>query len=161
LTGNAPTKLKHAPEPLRDVELAQEPQSAGADWDAGDVGAGAVEAHGCSQRERDHAVEVSADVICREPHRVLFGAAAAAPTTSSAVSASTGGLGVDSLTGGAGADSFFFDTRVNGSNVDKIRDFAAADDTLALAQSIFTAIEAGTLDASAFQLGTAAHYIAS
>ena len=68
-----------------------------------------------------------------------------------------GGLGSDSLIGNGGADSFLFDSALNaGSNVDRILDFAA-DDTIVLDMSVFTALGGvGTLDASAFHLGTAA-----
>jgi serralysin len=69
-----------------------------------------------------------------------------------------GGAGNDTLTGGAGADGFWFDAAPGVSNVDRILDFSAARDTLFLGRSAFDAIGAdGTLAASAFHAGTAAH----
>jgi Ca2+-binding RTX toxin-like protein len=69
-----------------------------------------------------------------------------------------GGAGHDRLNGGAGADGFFFDTALDpASNVDRIVDFAAADDTIMLSRAIFKAIGAGTLAANAFWANTAAH----
>jgi Ca2+-binding RTX toxin-like protein len=66
--------------------------------------------------------------------------------------------GSDTLTGGNGADVFLFDTALNAStNVDTITDFASGSDRIKLASAIFTSAgPAGTLAASAFQLGTAA-----
>ena len=49
-----------------------------------------------------------------------------------------GELGKDTLTGGPGLNSFFFDTKLGSSNVDKITDFVSGDDTLFLDVSIFT-----------------------
>jgi len=51
-----------------------------------------------------------------------------------------------------------FDTVLSASsNVDRIIDFAVVDDTIALDQTIFTALTAiGTLSAAAFRAGTAA-----
>ena len=70
-----------------------------------------------------------------------------------------GGVGNDTLIGGAGTDHFCFDAALNSStNVDDIVDFSTVDDTIELAHDIF--IEAGalgTLSASAFYSGTAAH----
>jgi hypothetical protein len=70
-----------------------------------------------------------------------------------------GGAGSDSLSGGAAADLFYFETALSAaSNVDNILDFSSVDDTLMLSRTIFTAITAnGTLAASAFFAGTAAH----
>jgi Ca2+-binding RTX toxin-like protein len=65
--------------------------------------------------------------------------------------------GNDSLQGGAGADAFHFDTAPGAGNVDKILDFAVADDTILLDCAVFTGIGIdGTLDAGAFVGGTAA-----
>jgi Ca2+-binding RTX toxin-like protein len=61
-----------------------------------------------------------------------------------------GGLGADILTGGAGSDLYIF----GGGNIDEIRGFAG--DTIALRQSVFTALSAGGLAPGAFVLGTAA-----
>ena len=70
-----------------------------------------------------------------------------------------GGLGNDTLSGGYGRDSFVFNTRLkHPTNVDRILDFNVPDDTMKLARSVFSRIEKkGTLDASAFSIGAAAH----
>ncbi len=58
-----------------------------------------------------------------------------------------GGLGNDILTGGAGQDMFVFDTTPSAAtNKDTITDFNAADDTIALSASIFTAVAGGVSD---------------
>jgi Ca2+-binding RTX toxin-like protein len=68
-----------------------------------------------------------------------------------------GHTGNDSLKGGTGLDRFFFNSALGSTNVDKILDFYAPNDTINLARSIFTkAGAAGTLSASAFRQGTAA-----
>lgn len=69
-----------------------------------------------------------------------------------------GGDGKDTLKGGLGTDSFYFDTTLNAiSNVDKLSDFLAADDTIVLDRTIFTGITAnGALSETAFVVGTAA-----
>ncbi len=69
-----------------------------------------------------------------------------------------GGLGNDTLTGGAGADFFLFNTALGATNVDKITDFTAADDTIRLENAIFTELTAtGTLASGAYFAGAAAH----
>jgi Ca2+-binding RTX toxin-like protein len=71
-----------------------------------------------------------------------------------------GGAGKDVLTGGAGGDVFVFDTRPNSrTNVDTIRDFSVADDTIWLKKSgVFSKIaKKGALEAKAFYAGTKAH----
>jgi Ca2+-binding RTX toxin-like protein len=69
-----------------------------------------------------------------------------------------GGTGNDTLTGGTGHDNFLFNSALNAvSNVDHIVDFTAVDDTIVLDQTIFAAVATGTLAASAFFSGTAAH----
>lgn len=72
-----------------------------------------------------------------------------------------GGLGNDTLTGSTGLDTFFFNTGPNSStNVDTIRGFTVADDTIRLENGVFTAIVGtGTLTAAQFAAnatGTAA-----
>jgi Ca2+-binding RTX toxin-like protein len=69
-----------------------------------------------------------------------------------------GGSGNDTLTGGPDRDAFIFDTTPKATqNVDSIKDFVAADDTIRLENSIFKGLsKTGTLTPSAFHLGTAA-----
>ena len=66
-----------------------------------------------------------------------------------------GGLGADKLTGGAGADTFVFKTALSTANIDHVTDFVASTatvhDTIQLAKSVFTALSAGTLAATAFK----------
>ena len=72
-----------------------------------------------------------------------------------------GGLGNDILTGGLGSDTFVFNATLGATNIDTITDFSVADDTINLENSgagLFTALTTtGTLDASAFWTGSAAH----
>jgi Ca2+-binding RTX toxin-like protein len=49
-----------------------------------------------------------------------------------------GGAGNDLLTGGAGADRFVFDTSLNSSNVDTIKDFVTGTDKIVLSAKVFT-----------------------
>lgn len=51
-----------------------------------------------------------------------------------------GGLAADTLTGGAGEDSFRFSTALGNGNVDWIKDFKAADDTILLDNLIFASL---------------------
>jgi Ca2+-binding RTX toxin-like protein len=69
-----------------------------------------------------------------------------------------GGLGNDRLFGGAGADQHVFNTALNAAtNVDRIEDFVAADDTIVLDRDFFAGIAAtGALAATAFRAGAAA-----
>jgi Ca2+-binding RTX toxin-like protein len=67
-----------------------------------------------------------------------------------------GGAGNDTLTGGAGNDGFLFDTSPAADTVDLITDFALGDRIL-LDQSVFAELAVGTLAATAFYAGTAAH----
>lgn len=66
-----------------------------------------------------------------------------------------GGLGNDILTGGTGQDFFRFDAALNRtSNVDRITDFSAIDDTIQLENSIFTkfgSTTTGTLSINYFK----------
>ena len=76
-----------------------------------------------------------------------------------------GGLGNDVLTGNGGRDFFVFNTKPNkSSNVDRVSDFSAKDDTIWLDNAVFTKIgETGTearpakLKADMFWTGKAAH----
>ncbi|MFD1331916.1 M10 family metallopeptidase C-terminal domain-containing protein [Methylopila musalis] len=64
--------------------------------------------------------------------------------------------GADLLTGGRGQDIFVFSTALGASNVDRITDFTASDDTIQLDDAVFTGLSLGALAASAFTRGTAA-----
>ncbi|UWR95233.1 M10 family metallopeptidase C-terminal domain-containing protein [Phaeobacter inhibens] len=62
-----------------------------------------------------------------------------------------GGLMADTLIGGKGDDFFRFSTELGGDNIDEIRDFDAASDTILLDSAIFSeAGEIGVLDFGAF-----------
>lgn len=68
-----------------------------------------------------------------------------------------GMLGNDIMGGGSGRDNFFFETALGANNIDRIYDFAVADDSIMLAASIFTAAGAGgMLGAAAFHVGARA-----
>lgn len=64
--------------------------------------------------------------------------------------------GNDTLVGQGGADTFVFDRDLGPDNIDFVFDFVTGQDTLLLRSSIFTALSAGALSASAFHLGTEA-----
>jgi len=67
-----------------------------------------------------------------------------------------GGLASDQLTGGAGQDSFRFSTALGSNNIDWIRDFNVAADTILLDNLIFTKVGAnGALALGAFHKSTA------
>ena len=66
-----------------------------------------------------------------------------------------GKSGSDVLYGLGGADTFVFTTALGAGNVDTLADFVAGTDKIGLDDAIFTAI-GGTLNASAFVIGTAA-----
>jgi Ca2+-binding RTX toxin-like protein len=70
-----------------------------------------------------------------------------------------GGLGTDTLTGGKGSDIFFFNSALSKFNIDEIKDFSVADDTIQLENVVFTGLSpfGGTLSAGAFFIGAAAH----
>ncbi|MDX2307807.1 MAG: hypothetical protein NW216_06195 [Hyphomicrobium sp.] len=63
--------------------------------------------------------------------------------------------GTDTMTGGLGQDTFFFNTALNlSTNLDRITDFVAADDTIRLENTgtgLFNALALGTLSAAAFK----------
>lgn len=67
----------------------------------------------------------------------------------------TGAAGNDTLSGGAGNDVFRFTAAPNAStNVDRIADFSAADDTLQLENAVFAKLTTtGTLSAANFRAG--------
>ncbi|MFY9290180.1 MAG: Ig-like domain repeat protein [Methylorubrum rhodinum] len=68
----------------------------------------------------------------------------------------TGNAGANRLAGGAGADTFVFDAPLGGGNLDRLADFSAADDTIALDRSVFASLPVGALAAGAFKdLGVA------
>jgi len=71
-----------------------------------------------------------------------------------------GGLGNDILSGGKGKDRFVFDSRPDAKlNLDRILDFKAKDDTIALENAVFVKLgkKAGALKASMFYAGKKAH----
>jgi serralysin len=63
--------------------------------------------------------------------------------------------GADTFYGRGGADTFLFIT-LGAGDIDTILDFASGTDKIALYQTAFTAMSAGSLNASAFVTGTAA-----
>jgi Ca2+-binding RTX toxin-like protein len=66
-----------------------------------------------------------------------------------------GGGGSDTLKGGGGADSFVFRDALGASNIDTIKDFNVADDTIRLENAIFSAVTGtGTLTAAQFAANT-------
>lgn len=67
-----------------------------------------------------------------------------------------GNEGNDVLVGGAGKDCFDFDRALGASNVDRIADFVAADDTIRLDDAVFSAMTAGALSSRAFGIGSTA-----
>jgi Ca2+-binding RTX toxin-like protein len=68
-----------------------------------------------------------------------------------------GSAGNDSLKGGTGLDRFLFNSALGSTNVDKILDFSAPNDTISLDRAIFAKAGAnGTLSAAAFRQGSAA-----
>jgi Ca2+-binding RTX toxin-like protein len=70
-----------------------------------------------------------------------------------------GGYGSDALIGGSGKDAFVFHTKLtNPADIDSIRDFSVASDTVWLENSVFTALgSAGRLKSAAFWTGDQAH----
>lgn len=69
----------------------------------------------------------------------------------------SGDTGNDRLIGGAGNDTFRFDAALGDSNVDMIKDFVSAEDTIHLDDAVFAGIgPVGALDPAAFAIGTQA-----
>jgi len=68
----------------------------------------------------------------------------------------SGGLGNDTLTGWAGADRFVFGTAAGATNIDRITDFTAVDDTIVLSAAVFGGLGVGALTGAAFVTGVAA-----
>lgn len=62
-----------------------------------------------------------------------------------------GGAGNDVLTGGAGMDTFRFSTALAATNVDRVTDFKAVDDTIQLDDAVFGALSVGRLTATEFK----------
>lgn len=67
-----------------------------------------------------------------------------------------GSSGADILQGGPGADRYVFTSALGNGNIDTVFGFNVADDTIVLGNHTFTGLEAGTLGASAFVVGSAA-----
>jgi Ca2+-binding RTX toxin-like protein len=66
-----------------------------------------------------------------------------------------GGTGNDALTGGAGADRFRFASTPGSSNLDSVRDYVVADDTIELENAVFAKLTTlGTLSSSNFRAST-------
>jgi Ca2+-binding RTX toxin-like protein len=61
-----------------------------------------------------------------------------------------GGTGLDILNGGGGNDSFHFTTTLGSANVDSIKAFSSADDTIVLENAVFKGLPTGQLAAGAF-----------
>ncbi|MFI0847504.1 calcium-binding protein [Mesorhizobium sp. IMUNJ 23232] len=59
--------------------------------------------------------------------------------------------GIDTLRGGSGADTFVFASTLGAANVDKIVDFNVPADRMLLSDAIFSALDTGTLSATAFR----------
>jgi Ca2+-binding RTX toxin-like protein len=69
-----------------------------------------------------------------------------------------GGDGNDTLTGGGGRDGFVFDVAPHKkTNVDRIVDYSARNDTIYLDDAAFVKLKRGWLAASAFHTGSKAH----
>ncbi len=68
-----------------------------------------------------------------------------------------GNAGADILTGDSGRDTFVFDATYTNGAMDTITDFFPKDDIIHLDNSIFTNLNTGRLQASAFHTGATAH----
>lgn len=66
-----------------------------------------------------------------------------------------GGLGKDTLSGGKGKDNFVFNSKLGTTNIDTLKDFNAADDTIKLENAIFTKLaKTGALSSANFYAST-------
>lgn len=66
-----------------------------------------------------------------------------------------GGNGQDVLNGGSGADTFYFASKLIAANADRITDFKHGEDTIALNNDVFAALQInGILASSAFRSNT-------
>ena len=67
-----------------------------------------------------------------------------------------GGAGDDTLTGGSGADRFVFNRSPASGGIDRITDFAAGEDRIALASAAFPHLPGGPLSPADFTVGEGA-----
>jgi Ca2+-binding RTX toxin-like protein len=56
-----------------------------------------------------------------------------------------GGIGGDTLIGGEGADVFLFNSKIGGSNIDRISDFDVSCDVILLNSTIFSGFDGGII----------------
>ncbi|MGO4840683.1 calcium-binding protein, partial [Rhizobiaceae sp. 2RAB30] len=68
----------------------------------------------------------------------------------------SGGAGSDTIITGTGIDTIIFNTALGAGNIDFVSDFSPVFDTIQLENSVFTALAAGPLAASAFRIGSSA-----
>jgi hypothetical protein len=103
-------------------------------------------------------------VIGQETMDTIFLSAGAGSDTIDASAAAAGysftidsGFGNDTLSGGLADDTFVFSTALSAANIDTIKKFSVADDTMQLEDSVFSGIGAtGALAPSAFHSGSEA-----
>ena len=67
-----------------------------------------------------------------------------------------GGAGSDTLTGGSGADRFVFNRPPTSESIDRITDFVAGEDRIALASTAFPELAGGPLSPDSFTIGAVA-----
>ncbi len=75
-------------------------------------------------------------------------------TGNGAVNTLNGSTGSDTMTGGLGNDSFVFNTTLGTSNIDRITDYTAVNDTFRLDDAVFTGLATGTLSGAAYVQNT-------